>query len=60
MLFASFIFFFYFLIGKSYASGCGGARKVLNTMEMYNTEQDSWKTLSPMHRNRCKFAAVYI
>lgn len=46
--------------GKSYSVRLGGARKVLNSCEVYDPETDTWSFTEPMKSARCLFgAAVY-
>ena len=44
--------------GKSYAYGCGGARKVLNVVEVYSPEANKWATITPMNSARCMAMAA--
>ncbi len=49
-----------FVAGKSYAWGCGGARKVLSVVEVYSPESNTWTTITPMSSARCMaMAAVF-
>jgi len=52
----------YVMGGKSYADNqqCGGARKVLRSCEMYDTEhpEEGWTYIEDMDTARCLFTAV--
>ncbi|XP_067684549.1 kelch-like protein 12 [Haliotis asinina] len=46
--------------GKSYSFRLGGARKVLNSCEVYNPTTDTWTFTQPMKQARCMFGAVVL
>ncbi|XP_022296868.2 kelch repeat and BTB domain-containing protein 12-like isoform X1 [Crassostrea virginica] len=48
----------YVMGGKSYSRFEGGARKVLNSVEVYDPYTDTWSFVQPMQQSRCMFGAV--
>ncbi|XP_061187398.1 actin-binding protein IPP-like [Saccostrea echinata] len=48
----------YVVGGKSYSRFEGGARKVLSSVEVYDSYTDTWSFIQPMQQSRCMFGAV--
>ncbi|ESO95821.1 hypothetical protein LOTGIDRAFT_160378 [Lottia gigantea] len=48
----------YVMGGKSYSSNHCGARKVLNTCEVYDPVINSWRYIQSMKNSRCVFGAI--